>query len=345
MSLLRFRPIARVIGIVCLSLLRLHAADPREFSHGRLIPDEGYCDQPYVVITKDGNWLCTMTTGPGGESQPGQHVVATISQDQGRTWSPLIDIESSRTIESSWVVPMIVPSGRVYAFYNYNGDNIRNIGNKPIARPTLLGWYVYKFSDDHGRTWSTERHRLPLPVAAVDRQNDWQGAVQLFWGIDKPTIVGGDAMFAFTRMGKFIHDFGEGWFYRSDNLLTESDPAKIRWRLLPETEHGVRHDDLGSVQEEHNFVPLANGDLYCVYRTTKGFAGASISRDGGRTWSKPQPATYADGRAIKTPRGCAMVWRTAGGKYLLWIHNTALQLHSKIWPMTGRDPWPFLMGA
>jgi hypothetical protein len=32
-----------------------------------------------------------------------------------------------------------------------------------------------------------------------------------------------------------------------------------------------------------------------------------------------------------------MIWRTANGKYLLWIHNTALQLHSKVWPMTGRD--------
>ena len=29
--------------------------------------DEGYCDQPYVVITKDGNWLCVLTTGAGHE--------------------------------------------------------------------------------------------------------------------------------------------------------------------------------------------------------------------------------------------------------------------------------------
>ncbi len=324
---------------LCLLALSVagRAADPRDFSNCRLIPDEGYCDQPYVVVTKDGNWLCTMTTGPGGESQPGQHVVATISKDQGKSWSPLIDIEASGKIESSWVVPLTVPSGRVYAFYNYNGDNIRKMGDKKIERPTLLGWYVFKFSDDNGRTWSVERHRLPMPVAAVDRQNDWQGAVQLFWGIDKPTVVGGDVMFAFTRMGKFIHDLGEGWFYRSDNILTETDPTKICWRLLPETERGVRNDDMGSVQEEHNVVPLATGDLYCVYRTTQGYAAEATSRDGGRTWSKPQPVKYADGRAIKTPRGCAMVWRTANGKYLLWIHNTALQLHSKIWPMTGRD--------
>ena len=34
-----------------------HAADPRNFDHGGLIPDEGYCNQPYIVITKNGNWV------------------------------------------------------------------------------------------------------------------------------------------------------------------------------------------------------------------------------------------------------------------------------------------------
>jgi hypothetical protein len=321
-----------------LSAASLAASDMRNFDNGLLIPDEGYCDQPYLVIAKNGEWVCTMTTGPGKESQPGQHVVATVSRDRGRTWSKLIDIEPSGDIESSWVVPLIVPSGRIYAFYNYNGDRVRKMGDKPIKPPTLLGWYVYKYSDDNGRTWNAQRRRLPMPVAAVDRQNDWQGRVQLFWGVDKPTVAGGDAIFAFTRMGKFIHDQGEGWFFRSDNILTESDPNKLRWQLLPETERGVRADEMGSIQEEHNVVPLANGGLFCVYRTTQGYAGGASSRDGGRTWTKPAAMTYwPGGPKIKTPRGCAMIWRTTQGKYLLWIHNTSLQLHSQIWPMTGRD--------
>ena len=330
----------RGIGLLVTMLLAVNcpASDSRDFESGLLIPDEGYCDQPYIVVARNGQWVCTMTTGPGSESQPGQHVVATISQDQGRTWSGLIDIESSGAIESSWVVPLAVPSGRIYAFYNYNGDHVRTKGDKPIQRPTLLGWYVYKYSDDNGRTWSADRHRLPMPVAAVDQQNDWQGHVQLFWGIDKPTVAHGSVIFAFTRMGKFIHDMGEGWFYRSDNILTVRDPKDIHWQLLPETEHGVRADEMGSVQEEHNVVPLANGDLYCVYRTTQGYAGGAYSRDAGRTWTKPLPVTYTPGgRTIKTPRACARIWRTSNGKYLLWIHNTALQLHSKVWPMTGRD--------
>lgn len=340
-----FRPICCVLLFLMQQQAFAQTSDPREFSNGRLIPDERYCDEPYIVVTKDGNWVCTMTTGPGGESGKGQHVTATISKNQGRTWSKLIDIEPSAESKSSWVVPLIVPSGRIYAFYNYNGDNVSQLNGEKIPIDTLLGWYVYKYSDDSGRTWSKDRYRLPLPEAEVDRMNDWKGKVQLFWGVDKPTVDGKSAFFAFTRMGKYVHGIGEGWLYRSDNILTESDPAKIHWDLLPKGGRGIRNEAFGSIQEEHNLVTLSNGALYCVYRTKKGYPASSYSRDRGQTWTKPELATYAPGgRRIKSPRACPMVWKTSNGKYLLWFHNTTLQLRSrgrwrkdKMLPVTGRD--------
>lgn len=80
------------IGLSC-ALLALMAqgqapaptADPRNIKMGFAIADEGYSDQPYIVITNDGNWLCLMTTGKGVESEGGQHIIATISKDKGRT--------------------------------------------------------------------------------------------------------------------------------------------------------------------------------------------------------------------------------------------------------------------
>jgi hypothetical protein len=318
----------------------LHAADPRNFNHGRLIPDEGYCDQPYIVITGDGNWLCTMTTGVGREGAGRQHVVATISSDQGRTWSPLIDIEPADGPAASWVVPALGPEGRVYALYNYDGDRVKipEFTHTTQRRTDTLGWYVFKFSNDHGRTWSKERYRLPMPVAAVDRGNEWQGAVQLFWGIDKPAVVGGDVMFGLTRLGGYFQEKGEGWFYRSDNLLTERDPARIHWRLLPEAEHGLRVEAFGSTQEEHNFVPLANGDLYCMYRTRTGHPVQAYSRDSGRRWSTPEFATYTPGgRIMVHPRACPAVWRTATGKFLFWYHNNSYEKGPSNAPVGSRN--------
>ncbi len=299
------------------------SADPRDVQNGFVIPDEGYCDQPYVVVTKDGNWLCVLTTGAGREGQIGQHVVSTISRDKGRTWSKPIDIEPADGPEASWATPLLVPSGRVYVFYDYNGDKIRTLGGKP-ARADMLGWYCYRYSDDHGAGWSAERFRLPVRVTACDRGNDWGGSVQIFWGISKPISANGSAWLAFTKLGKHLLEDGEGWFFRSDNILTETNVNNLHWELLPDGEHGLRHPQFGSVQEEHNVVSLSNGDLYCIYRTTTGYPCHAYSRDGGRTWTEPVHATYTPtGAKIKHPRACPKIWRTAGGRYLLWFHNHA----------------------
>ncbi len=342
--------LCQLFRMQCVSALLLlgvavtgRAADSRNFSEGRLIPKEGYCDQPYIVITRDGNWLCTLTTGPGTESQPGQHVVATISADQGRSWSHLIDIERAGPSESSWVIPAVTPGGRVYAFYDFNGEVVREIPGKKFINSTLMGWYVYRYSDDNGRTWSAKQYRLPLPVAALDRGNEWGGKVQMFWGIDKPAVIDGALMFAFTRLGRYEIRFprapaerpanddwrrlaptenGSGWVYRSDNILTESDPERIVWKLLPEDGRGIRSDALDPLQQEHNLAALPDGRIACILRTVMGYVAAAYSSDGGRSWTTPEATRYADGRgALKNSIACAMIWRTAAGKYLLWYHN------------------------
>lgn len=311
---------------VCVLALAVcsRGSDPRDIRNGLPIPDEGYCDQPYVVVTRDGNWLCVLTTGQGEEGQGGQHVVSTVSTDRGRSWSKLVDIEPASGPDASWGVPLVTPAGRVYVFYDYNGDRVgpQALAGKTINRFDMLGWYVYRYSDDNGRSWSRDRYRLPVRLTDCDRGNDWQGKVQIFWGIDKPDVYGGSAFFAFTKLGAYMLEQGEGWLFRSDNILTERDPARIRWLMLPEGERGIRAPEFGSVQEEHNIVPLANGDLYCIYRTTIGHPIHTYSRDGGRTWSRPEIATYTPGgRAIKQPRACPRLFRARNGKYLLWFHN------------------------
>ncbi|MFO8014304.1 MAG: exo-alpha-sialidase [Phycisphaerae bacterium] len=297
------------------------APDPRNIRTGREIPSENYADQPYVAVLPDGAWLCVLTTGPGREGARGQHVVATRSTDRGRTWSPLVDIEPAGGPEASWVVPLVTPFGRVYAFYDYNGDRVRTLRGKTI-RADMLGWYAYRYSDDGGRTWS-DRRRLPMRVTACDRGNDWRGKVQVFWGVSKPVVQDGAAFFGFTKLGKYMLDQGEGWVYRSGDALTERDAAQVHWDLLPEGDRGIRRDGFGSVQEEHVVCPMdAPGSLLCVYRATTGYACQSRSTDGGRRWSEPRRMTYTPGgRPVKNPRANVKAWRTADGRYLLWYHN------------------------
>ena len=85
----------------------VRAADPRNIVNGLRIPSENYADQPYVVVTSNGAWVCTLTTGKGLEGQQGQHVVATVSRDQGKSWSELVAIEPDSGPEASWATPLL----------------------------------------------------------------------------------------------------------------------------------------------------------------------------------------------------------------------------------------------
>ncbi len=296
--------------------------DKRDIETGYPIFTNGYIDQPYVAVLPNGSWLCVFTTGAGAESKPGQHIVATVSTNEGETWSIPVDIEPNTGPTASWATPYLTHFGRVYVFYDYNVDNINTLNGKLIWHNSEMGWYCYKYSDDYGKTWS-KRYRLPMPKAPVDFKNDFKGEVQLFWGIDKPKEHNGKMLFAFTRLGKYVQADGEGWFYSSDNIATERDADKLNWELLPDGEYGLRNSGYGSIQEEHNTVPLNNGDLYCMYRTTLGFPVHSYSRDGGKTWMLPVAATYTpDGRDIfKNPRACPRVFKVSNGKYVFWYHN------------------------
>ncbi|NLS76895.1 MAG: hypothetical protein GXY76_06510 [Chloroflexi bacterium] len=317
--------------------------DHRNISTGHEIPTETYSDQPYVVQTDDGAWLCAVTTGAGREGQGGQHVVTMRSADLGRTWSAPVDVEPADGPEASYAVLLEVPdgypnAGRVYVLYNHNTDNIRQVIADRDAYPDgycrrvdSLGHYVFKFSDDYGQHWSPQRYEIPLRVMAIDRQNPYGGALLFFWNVGKPFIHEGAAFCSLHKVGGFGAGFftsNEGVLLKSDNLLAERDPSKVRWETLPDGEIGLRTPPGGGpVSAEQSYVVLSDGSFCAVYRTIDGYPVESYSRDGGHTWSVPQYRCYADGRRMKHPRAANFHWRCevgaadGRGRYLYWFHN------------------------
>jgi hypothetical protein len=306
--------------------------DLRNVRTGWEIPSERYSDQPYVVKTDDGAWLCVMTTGGGLEGQPGQHVVTTRSTDTGQTWDDLVDVEPADGPEASYAVLLKAPGGRVYCFYNHNTDNRRwVIADDPpykdgkCYRVDSQGYFVFKYSDDHGRTWSAERYNIPIREMEIDRQNAYGGEVQFFWNVGRPFVHDGAAYVSVHKVGGFGHGFftrSEGVLLKSDNILTESDPARIRWETLPDGEAGLRTPPGGgSIAEEQSYSVLSDGSFYCVYRSVDGHPVYAYSRNGGHTWTEPQYKRYANGRLMKHPRAANFAWKCDNGHFLYWFHN------------------------
>ncbi len=306
--------------------------DWRHISNGREIPTEHYSDQPFLTHTDDGAWVCLVTTGPGEEGHGGQHVVSVRSTDQARTWSAPVDVEPSSGPEASYATVLKVPSGRLYAFYNHNTDNVRWVkADKPeypdgrCKRVDSLGYYVFKFSDDHGRTWSAERYPIPSRAFEIDRNNADGGKLRYFWNVGRPFIHHGAAFVSLHKVGGFGVGFftsSEGVLLRSANLATETDPAKITWETLPDGDIGLRTPTGGGpIAEEQSYCVLSDGTFHVVYRSTDGHPVCSYSRDAGRTWDPPRYQTFADGRRMKHPRAANFAWRLNNGRYLYWFHN------------------------
>ncbi len=300
---------------------------PVDFQTGWEIPSEGYCDQPYVVQLNDGGWLLVMTTTRGDEGENGQHIVSTRSSDQGRTWSPLVDIEPSDGPEASWVMPYLTGYGRVYVFYTYNAANMRSViggGN----RVDTLGKYAFKFSDDGGRSWSKMRWYIPVRETAIDRNNPYNGEVRFFWGVGKPIRHKGNMYLGFSKVGKFGRGFleqSESWLLRCENIELEQDPNSLKWDTLPEGDFGLKSPE-GPIAEEMNLASLSDGSLFCTYRTVAGHPCHAYSRDDGRSWTEPAFMSYQPGgKLVNHPRAANFVRKLEdgpyAGRYIYWFHN------------------------
>jgi BNR repeat-like domain len=294
--------------------------DWRNVENGMPIYTNGYCDQPYVVILPGKKWLCVFTTGTQTEGAGGQHIVSSVSDNHGRSWTEPVNIEEPGRESASWAMPYITSFGRVYVFYDYNGDKIHALGDNKNIREDMLGWYCYRYTDDEGKSWS-KRYRLNVRKTKVDYTNNWHGDVQILWGIGKPINVNDGMMFAFTKIGQYMLENSEGWYFHCSNINTERNADKLKFEMLPEGEVGVKNEAYGPVNEEQNIILLNSGSLYSIHRTISGFPLESYSTNGGKSWSVPEPPVYETGIAIKTPRACPRIWKCKNGKYLFWYHN------------------------
>lgn len=306
--------------------------DLRNINNGVPLLANYYVDQPYLTETMDGGLLCVVTTGTKHEGSAGQHVLSMKSFDGGKTWQDRAPVEPPTEPMSSWGVPITTPSGRIFVFYIFNKDNLQELQADDPPYPGGLthrvdsqGYYAYRWSDDHGKTWSRERVIIPVREFEIDRNNPYGGNIRLFWNVGKAFISEGAIYVPFHKVG----GFGEGWFTSSEgglacspDLLTCANPLDASWQTLPDGDHGIRSPEGGGpVAEEQSFTVLSDGSFFTVFRTIDGHPACAYSRDKGRNWSSPEYMRYASGKLMKHPRAANFIWKKKDGGYLYHFHN------------------------
>ncbi|MCD6321991.1 MAG: exo-alpha-sialidase, partial [Clostridiales bacterium] len=156
---------------------------------------------------------------------PGQYIATMVSVDHGRTWAGLNRMEPTGAPENSYSVLLKTHFGRIYCFYNYNKDNVRElIANEPpfkdgiCKRVDSQGYYCFRYSDDNGRTWSKKRGEVPIRRFQIDYKNPYKGEIMFFWNVGKPLIDGNDAYLSIHKVG----ELGIGTFVKSEGVLVKS---------------------------------------------------------------------------------------------------------------------------
>ena len=332
---------------------------------------KSYQDQPQVQVLADGTWFVVWTHGTGTNEGSPNVILSARSTSQGRSWSPPVEVEPlarDASSSASWANPLLV-GDRLYVFYTYNCWHTGPGGNAGVTAnltrdargsdSNLLGCYFYKVSTDGGRTFPSQRYNYTAAVAdgmrfAIDRNNAFhsgsckdkpcpRGVIE-GWSTGKPLLASnGNVFMQFTKIGGNSADSeSQSVFLRSRNLLPGTEPAAVKWEMLPRTGATGLQAICGHVSQEGNIVEMnaTAGHYYAVARSYCGYMTAWQTSDHGDHWTPPgyakydrsgphPPAIYAKGlqhpNGPLCPRHLQLLPTGGERRFLMLFYNTGWQ--------------------
>jgi hypothetical protein len=252
-------------------------------------PRNGEAD---VICLRSGNLLLVYgrwnKSGGGGDFGEAE-LWSKTSHDGGKTWGEdrvIVPNEGKVTTFEAGLLRL--PGGAILLSYC-------------VKNSTEDCSLCFRKSPDEGRTW-VERYKYEIP-------KKYSG----YTGINNARLVQ-------LKSGRVLLPAYDGWvrgtvivsfvLYSDDQGKTwsKSDDVDIRY-LAPQNRTGA---------DEPAVIELKDGRVMMIIRTSLGFIAKSYSRDGGLTWSKPQPI-----QGPVSPDSPASIKRIpqTGDLLLVWNNN------------------------
>ena len=316
-----------------------------------------------TIFLNDGTWFTTWSQG-SFEHAKDERIVFATSRDEGLTWSaPQTIVPSTPTERNAYGVPFVIPAkDRIYLFFFSCRQDV------PWESPEHdAGNLYFVFSDNNGTTWS-DRTRIDLPDRDMaifpGRFHGWVNHPPQIMPEGDVILPIAQCNWLLTRRSWMLNP-AEVSVVRCNNILTEQDPKRLTFTLLPEGPRGIRVDVLrhgnnpalqrllafhnGTPEQsafnfqEMTVVPLQDGRWLGVGRTFLGSPGYTVSQDRGRTWTSVEPLCYSPGgKPIPHPMTMCPIARTSDGRIiLLFTNNDGSQRGARhVWDGNGRTRNP-----
>ncbi len=247
------------------------------------------------------------------------------SADGGVTWQPAneaalhpLTAQHNKThvgYEGPWAYWLEPQTGRLVGFHST--PDFSDDFQKSFSR------FYYTVSDDGGLTWGRAR-RIVHSGDGCDAQRWMPG-----WdvdrhtaGFDQPhpvTLDDGTLVFGFTvRTPRFVTRFFRGrWDKAAEGMVWEASEGIT----VPATVSSI-----GPC--EPDLLALGGKRLFTTMRT-QGIPGknvpttrqCTVSEDGGRTWSQPEPLKYDDGTPVCVPAAISVFEREPASGRVFWFGN------------------------
>jgi hypothetical protein len=136
----------------------------------------------------------------------------------------------------------------------------------------------------------------------------------------------------------------EVYFLKLDNILTEPDPEKLAFSVLPDSPQGLRIKRSNGMfwGNEPSWIELSDGRLITAIRTRNNAVYYALSADRGHTWSEPAPLRYAhEGTIVPNPNAPCPMIKLSDGRIILMFYNAPQQdtfgPRNPVWISAGRE--------
>lgn len=339
-----------IVSGICLLQVIAYGQAPSQFQPVHIVKRTHLHDEPPIHMAYPTQLEGREMIGPAG-----------ISQDAGRTWKkfqPTPDFTADLPYgyrRESFPAVLDPKSGRIVMVYN--ALDTPGVDPKTIEPPIALKSYYlrYRVSIDRSRTWLFDEpvvqqgHTEDNPLEGV-----WKGKNGVFFGDigSVPIFTSRGELLAPVQICLLSSDGelanpGGGYTYHDVAILIGAwtPDNHLSWdvsqRVVGDPKRstrGVCEPTLAELPDGRTLMIMRGSNSRGREHSLPSYRWLSVSNDGGRTWTKPEPWTYAGGEELFSPSSMSQLFKHSSGR-VFWIGNITSE------EINGNSPrWPLIIG-